>query len=336
MVKNEMDIIESFIRYNINIVDEMIILDNGSTDYTLDIINNLIEEGLNIVLLHDEDSYYNQDVKMTKLMHKAVNEFDADMICVIDADEFIASQVGNPREIIENLDSSKYYQLKWVTYVLTGEEGNDIKFIPSKINHIRDEKYEHLYKVIVPAEIVKNYDVSLKMGNHNLVFNSGNALDPNRDLNLKIAHFPLRSKDQCMSKILVGWPNLLEKHQENNEYGVHWKLFFEEIRKNNTLSDEDLEKFSKNYSFAIFRDDIEIKKQPMNLDFCQGIEIKYDFDYNYLANILDNYLYMSSENIIFKNKIDSLEKEVQGYKESKSWKITKPFRSLVHFFKNHF
>ena len=53
MVKNEMDIIESFIRYNINIVDEMIILDNGSTDYTLDIINNLIEEGLNIVLLHD-------------------------------------------------------------------------------------------------------------------------------------------------------------------------------------------------------------------------------------------------------------------------------------------
>ena len=55
MVKNEMDIIESFIRYNINIVDEMIILDNGSTDYTLDILNNLIKEGLNIVLLHDDD-----------------------------------------------------------------------------------------------------------------------------------------------------------------------------------------------------------------------------------------------------------------------------------------
>lgn len=30
MVKNESDIIESFIRYTLNIVDEMIILNNGA------------------------------------------------------------------------------------------------------------------------------------------------------------------------------------------------------------------------------------------------------------------------------------------------------------------
>ena len=67
MVKNEVDIIESFIRYNSKIVDEMIILDNGSTDDTVNVINNLINEGLSIALIHDEDSFYNQDVKMTKL-----------------------------------------------------------------------------------------------------------------------------------------------------------------------------------------------------------------------------------------------------------------------------
>ena len=33
-IKNEADIIESFIRYHLNIVDEMIILNNGSTDDT--------------------------------------------------------------------------------------------------------------------------------------------------------------------------------------------------------------------------------------------------------------------------------------------------------------
>ena len=45
MVKNEMDIIESFIRYNLNILDGMIILDNGSTDSTLNIIKCLKDEG---------------------------------------------------------------------------------------------------------------------------------------------------------------------------------------------------------------------------------------------------------------------------------------------------
>lgn len=39
MVKNEVDIIESFVRYHLKIFDEMIILDNGSTDETVNIIN---------------------------------------------------------------------------------------------------------------------------------------------------------------------------------------------------------------------------------------------------------------------------------------------------------
>ena len=38
MVKNEMDIIESFVRYNANILDGMIILDNKSTDDTVKIL----------------------------------------------------------------------------------------------------------------------------------------------------------------------------------------------------------------------------------------------------------------------------------------------------------
>ena len=46
MVKNESDIIESFVRYNINIFNGMIILDNGSTDGTLKILKILESEGL--------------------------------------------------------------------------------------------------------------------------------------------------------------------------------------------------------------------------------------------------------------------------------------------------
>ena len=49
MVKNEMDIIESFVRYNVNYLDGMIILDNGSTDNTLNILKSLKNEGLPII-----------------------------------------------------------------------------------------------------------------------------------------------------------------------------------------------------------------------------------------------------------------------------------------------
>ena len=94
MVKNEIDIIESFIRYNLNIVDGMIILDNGSTDSTLNIIKNLKDEGLPVFYIEDEDRKYEQDKKMTQLLNKAVDEFDADIIIPLDVDEFITSNIS--------------------------------------------------------------------------------------------------------------------------------------------------------------------------------------------------------------------------------------------------
>ena len=44
MVNNESEIIESFIRYNYNFVDEIIIIDNGWTYITITILIKLINE----------------------------------------------------------------------------------------------------------------------------------------------------------------------------------------------------------------------------------------------------------------------------------------------------
>lgn len=51
MVNNESEIIESFIRYNYNFVDEMVVIDNGCTDNTVEILHNLIHEGYKITIL---------------------------------------------------------------------------------------------------------------------------------------------------------------------------------------------------------------------------------------------------------------------------------------------
>lgn len=73
MVKNEADIIESFVRYHLNIVDEMIILDNCSSDETPLIINKLIDEDFPIIFLKDSNNNFTHYFKMNMLWDKAFN-----------------------------------------------------------------------------------------------------------------------------------------------------------------------------------------------------------------------------------------------------------------------
>lgn len=292
MIKNESDIIESFIRYHLNIFDEMIILDNRSADDSRKIIEKLQNENLPIILIKDNDSYFNQHEKSTKLLKIAFEQYSADIVCPLDADEFLSSDNGNPREILEKLDENRYYKFKWRTYVATAEDDPSVKFIPSKITHMRDEKYEPFYKVAVPKKLFLNSNMSLEEGNHELTFED--LEERNKALiidDLKISHFPLRSVEQCMSKILVGWPNMISKNMENNELAYHWKNLFEKIKEKGSISSEDVELFSKNYSLPEFKKDIEIKENAMNIDFCKDLEIKYSYECNYLKNLLDNYTY---------------------------------------------
>lgn len=304
-VKNESDIIESFIRYHLNIVDEMIILENGSSDETPIIINNLIKENLPIKLINDSDFYYTQDIKTTALLNKAVKEYGADLVLILDVDEFIINDNNeNPRKILESINLKNYYLIKWTTYIPTPNDDYNIKFIPQRITHRRDENLEQFYKVIVPKDIVNQYDIKVAMGSHDLIIEGADKSKLiKKDLNLKIAHFPLRSKEQCISKISIGWPNIIAINIENQPWSFHWKILFDNLKKNNDITLDDLEDFAKNYALTNHLNDIEIKNQPISLDFCKNIEIKWDYDYNYLRNILENYVYFAEEIVSYKRKI---------------------------------
>lgn len=303
MVKNEVDIIESFIRYHLNIVDEMIILDNCSSDETPLIISKLIDEGLPIRLLDDSNNNFVQSFKMNILLDKAFKEYSADIVCVLDADEFLMSDDNiNPREILNNLDLNEYYLAKWITYVPTKDDLPDL-FIPKRITNVRDENVESFFKVIVTKGIFNMYSPKLRMGNHSLSFPNNENRPKGSELTLKIAHFPVRSIEQLISKVSVGWPNLISINVDNKPWGWHWKNIFEKFKLHKYITFEDLENFAKYYALEDFEDEINIINQPISTDFCKDIEIKYHFDYIYLRNILENYEQSSKQLVSFKRLI---------------------------------
>ena len=313
MVKNEMDIIESFVRYNTNVFDGMIIMDNGSTDDTLKILNLLAEEGLPIVVIEDAEKGFDKVKKFYQLSRIAVDEYMADIIVPIDADEFlISTEGGNPREILEKLKAPSYYVIDWKTYV-PDFKNHDEQFIPAKITQCRDRSAEKLQKVIVPGKLVTDYGVKIARGSHRIIspHKYEGKLKKQYNPDLLMAHFPIRSREQTISKISIGWINALSSPERKKGQSFHWEKIFNSIKANQEIKNEDLTTFASEYSLEDHQigDGIKLIKDPMDLSFCNDITIKYTPDkLNPISNLLEACEELSKDYVELKKERISHEK----------------------------
>lgn len=303
MVKNEADIIESFVRYHQHIFDGMVFLDNMSSDRTPEILEKLREEGLPIYVSYDVDHGYAQKEKTTQLMRRTFSQFNPDIILPLDADEFLVStnHLVHPRDILNKINlKNELHHIKWRTYVLNEAENKNELFIPKRITHARDDHHENLCKVLVSSQIVNNFTGTLVTGNHTfLIRRKKHKVKVNTLEDLKIAHFPIRSLEQFKSKLLVAWINRLARNEGNELY---LKRFVQAIKNGRGLSNEDLFHLAKNFPFKTDKD-IKIVHKPLDLTFCKSTKLKYtkENEVNAFLNFFENCEEMARSLAMLKN-----------------------------------
>ena len=95
-VKNEIDIIEAFVRHTLALVDRLVVLDNGSQDGTSEVFAPS-KEGLPLDIVTDRSVGKYQSRRMTRLMHDwAIGRYDADWVVALDGDEFLVIPQDTP------------------------------------------------------------------------------------------------------------------------------------------------------------------------------------------------------------------------------------------------
>lgn len=294
MFKNEADIIESFIRYHSYIFDGIVLLDNGSTDNSVQIIKKLQDEGLPVYLRTDSTIEYDQSEKTTELLYYTQNKFNPDLIFPLDLDEFVIAPgyPSNPREIINNLDTSDilYYIQRQHYHPLESDNYDEI-FVPTRIKYAQTI-IDAEPKVVITKEIARNYSPKITMGNHNICINNTNIRWEVLS-SLKLAHFQHRSLEQVKSKFLVGWLNNLARYKYIDGQATHWKYSYDLIKEN---SDMTLEKLIGTPQCI---------EAPINISFCNSIEMKYTSKneisslknlLNYCENLAKEYAKLRQDN----------------------------------------
>lgn len=272
MVNNESEIIESFIRYNYNFVDEMIIIDNGCTDSTIKIIRNLIKEGYKIRIFDESLEAYDQYRLDNKYLNKIINENVADLIIPLDADEFLTGN-ENPRKILESLSLDRIYYVTWCWYVMTKEDKVDEAFIPKRMKFCLSRpawNYSDgtpVTKTIIPAKYYKKMGLTLSMGHHK-VFGNDKVKVVELD-SLQLAHYRAIGENQLVYKTccytirdIATLDNNFETAQRTNQMAI--------IEQNVSMWEA-----AEKSSYGGYPQDIE--KKPLNLSYCKksNLEMKY-------------------------------------------------------------
>lgn len=216
-IKDESDIIESFCRYNLTYCDGLLIRENGSFDNTREIIQNLINEGLPIHIIDDEQLAIYPLEARDALAHLAVDKYGADLIVRLDADEFLYHIDGiNPRETLESFREDVEYQAIWRTYVYEREPDIALGFMPNNFTSYRNpifdspQWYKRRRKVIASKYLLKNKQAIFAGGAHFLIYpneNEDNYIDKKVEIHAKLvfAHFPVRGNLQVLKQSASWW-----------------------------------------------------------------------------------------------------------------------------------
>ena len=291
MVRNESDIIETFIRHNLTLLDELHIVDHNSSDNTREMLTLLKQEGLPIhIYYYNELEFAPERILNHMMQHILNNDADIDYIFPLDADELIYCP---SREMLNNflmlIPQDRVGMYTWRGYL-----PNDTEYDPDFICYFTDQRKEEILtpKVIIPRVIAETY--RLTIGSHYMVNAKGKEIQsvvfiaPNSQNyyywfierfnaefietnDLWLGHYPIRSTAQQIKKVLEKSITMVMEKKGNRD--IAWENQLRDLlEKKMQISLEALRLIAYQYR-STEKEHIEIANQQALSS--QKLDLKY-------------------------------------------------------------
>jgi len=197
-VLNEADLIEPFIRHHAALLDLHIVLDGGSTDGTVEILQALHAEGMKLQVYQTSSPIFLEHVLNTGLYRLALAQ-EADWVVFLDADEMLVVRGGERLHAILALVPAEVACLQLQVFRYAVPE------VPSGLHPfgaltLRDAA-PHMVKVL--ARRLEAARITLAAGNHFAVVDGSQDSGLTQD-RIMLAHVPDRSPLQAARKAILG------------------------------------------------------------------------------------------------------------------------------------
>mgnify|MGYP001159582052 FL=1 len=212
LIKNEADIIAENIRVHAALgVDSFVVMDNGSTDGTLEIVRALANT-LPITVIERPTLDYQQSHWKTEMAKMARKDFGADWTIANDADEFwIPSPGCNLKDELTQTGSIIHCQRKNILFEREAfDRGADFftqnLCVSSPINYRKGGEVEEVERSIMLGKIHGKVIVRspgmlrIKGGNHR-AWHAWGWLNQKQSERITVYHYPIRSRESFVANI---------------------------------------------------------------------------------------------------------------------------------------
>jgi hypothetical protein len=205
MVRDEADIVGSTVGHLLQQgVDHVLIADHGSTDGTLELLDDMARRDDRIHVVRDHESGYFQREKMTRLSQLAWLH-GAEWIVPFDADEFWFAETQSVAEFLRKQHSA----------IVKASVHN---LVPMGMSDPINQYYAiDRHSTDNPKVAFRAHPMALIWPGNHAVIRTGDLVD-----GLRIAHLPYRSSLQIDRKFRTG-VNALDAEGATSWIGVHWR-----------------------------------------------------------------------------------------------------------------
>lgn len=185
-------------------VDHVIVQDNGSTDGTIEIL-----EQLDVELLHDRMVGYYQSEAMSELAAVAANR-GADIVVPFDADEIWYSPFGRIAGVLSEHARASVFRARLFDHVASSSDA-------SEADPVRRITWRRREAAPLPKVAVRTRpNVTIHQGNHGADFGA------TQDNLLIVRHFPYRTPEQFVKKVRNGAAAYAATNLPE-DVGKHWR-----------------------------------------------------------------------------------------------------------------
>ena len=228
---NEADVVETFVRHNLQYLDVLHVVDKCSSDQTADILGRLRSEGLPVFVHTDAILDHDHPRVMTALAKKIAAEGQVDFIAMLDCDEMITAATPSAfRAAVDSLPDGVCGAMPWRTYAPHPADLADEPCGTRRLGHRLLVEPVEYSKTIIPRAVMLEDGVSVSMGNH-CAQRDNEPVAERRLGEMALAHFPVRSIEQIVSKAYLGEWTLRQKLGRGLNEGNSWRNLADEIRR---------------------------------------------------------------------------------------------------------